>query len=126
MKFGWIAHIAFEGRQEDLRRVAEYDDAQRYWECEDVDTQRHLRPAPIGRLEKAISHDHDIDDDVGHSAPKAEGRDVMQILEEGAGQEQDAADHHPGSGVDGSVGKRADHQVAAQHHVQDARHEQLD
>ena len=32
-------HVAFQGRQEDLRRVAEDDDAQRNGESEDVDAQ---------------------------------------------------------------------------------------
>ena len=121
-----VAHVALQRRQEDLRRVAEDDDAQRNGECEDVDAQRHLRPAPCGRLKKAVAHDHDVDDHVGHGAPEAERRDVMQVLEEGAGQEEDAADHHPGAGVDGAVGERADHQVAAEDDVEDARHEQLD
>ena len=80
-----IRHVSLQGRQKDLRSVTEYDNTQRDGEGKDVDAQRDLRPSPSGRLQKTIAHDQKVDDDVGHCAPKAERRDVVEVLEEGAG-----------------------------------------
>ena len=49
-----VDHVAFEGGEEDLRRVAEDDDAQRDGERQDVDAEGHLGPAPLLDPEKGI------------------------------------------------------------------------
>ena len=89
-----------------MRSVAEDDDAQRDGEGEDVHAEGHLGPAPGGRLQEAVAEDHDVYCHVGHGAPEAQRRHVMQILEEGARDEQHTNDHHPRAGVDGAVRKR--------------------
>lgn len=77
-------HVALERRQENLRRVAEHDDAERDGESEDVDAQRHLGPAPAARLQETIAEDHHVDDDVSHRAPEAQRGYVVEILQKGA------------------------------------------
>ena len=42
-----VDHVAFERWEEDLRRVAEDDDAQRDGERQDVDAEGHLSPTPL-------------------------------------------------------------------------------
>ena len=58
--------------------------------------------------------------------PEAEGGDVVEVFEEGAGQQQQPAHHHVRPGVNLAIGKGPDQEVAAQDDVEDAGHEQLD
>ena len=51
---------------------------------------------------------------------------MVEVLEEGAGEQQHAADHHVGSRVDLAVGEGPDQKIAAEHQVEDAGHQQLD
>ena len=121
-----VAHVPLQRRQEDLRRVREHDDAQADGEVQKVDAQLHLGPAPLAGPGEAVAEDEHVDHQVRHRAPEAERADVVQVLEEAAGDQQHAAEHHPGAGVDLALREHAHQQVAAQHHVQDAGHEQLD
>lgn len=109
-----------------MRRVAEHDHAQRYGEVLYVNGPLDLAPAPVGQLQHAVAQYDDVDQYVRHGAPEAEQRHVVQVLEEPERQQQHARDHHPAARVDQPVRERALHQVAASHHVQYARHQQLD
>ena len=57
--------------------------------------------------------------------PEAEPRHVVEVLQEGAGEEEEAAEHHVGPSVDTAIGKCSNEKVTTQHHIQDACHEQL-
>ena len=46
----------------------------------------------------AISDDDDVDDGVHDAVPEGEGTNGCQVLQEGATQQQDAAEHHVGPG----------------------------
>ena len=46
----------------------------------------------------AVSDDDDVDDGVHDAVPEGEGADGCQVLQEGAAQQQDAAEHHVGPG----------------------------
>ena len=65
------------------------------WEC------------PVAGLREAVSDDDRVDDGVDDPVPEAETADVPQVLEEGHGEEGDAAQHHVRTGVDLAQGKRA-------------------
>ena len=85
-----------------------------------------MRKAPGARLQYAITQNEEVDDAVGHGAPEAQRRHVMKVLEEGARQQQHAANHHPRTGVDGPLGEGTNHQVTAKNNVENTRHQQLD
>ena len=42
----------------------------------------------------AVSDDDDVDDGVHDAVPEGEGADGCQVLQEGAAQQQNAAEHH--------------------------------
>ena len=49
---------------------------------------------------ETVAEDDGVDDGVNDAVVEAEGGDVVEILEEGAGEQNDAAQHHVGTGVD--------------------------
>ena len=106
-----------------MRRVAEHNDAQSDRELNDINPEHDFGPRPVPRVAYTVREDDNVDGQVSHHAPEAEGGHVVEVLEETTGQEDHPAQHHPGAGVDGPVGEGADHQVPAEHHVQDARHQ---
>ena len=78
VKLAAIDHVAFERRQEYLRRVAEDDDAKWDRECFHIDTPLDLRPAPVAYFQNTITKYDRIDEQVRHRAPKAQHRDVVE------------------------------------------------
>lgn len=90
IELGAIDEIALEGRQEDLRRVAEDNYAERDGKVLHVDRPLHLRPAPVTDLQDAVTDDDRVDEEVRHRAPEAEHGDVLQRLEEAKRQQEDA------------------------------------
>ena len=85
-----VDEITLERRQEDLRRVAEDDDAERDRERPDVDADEHLVPFPLGGASEAVEQDDDVDEHVRHRAPEAEQRDVLERAKEGAWKQHGA------------------------------------
>ena len=119
-------HVALERRQEDLRRVAEDDDAERDGKRPDIDLKGHCVPVPRLDVAEAVDEYDSIDEHMCHGAAETEPRHGLQGLEEGAGQQQAGTDHYPGTQVNRGVGEAAHHKVPTQQYVQDTRHEQLD
>jgi hypothetical protein len=107
LEFGRVLHVTLEGRQEDLRRVTEDDDAQRDGEVFEVESPFDLAPAPFRQFQKAVAEDDRVDKQVRHRAPKAQQRHHVQTLQEAEGKQQDTADHHPGACVDWTFGEGA-------------------
>lgn len=126
VEFGAIDEVALERRQKYLRGIAEDDDAQGYRKVLHVHGPLDPGPAPVADVQEAVADDDDVDEEMGHRAPEAQDRDVVQGLEEAEGQEEDPDEHHPASGVDGAFGEDADHEVAADDDVEDASHEEFD
>ena len=85
MELGLVQHVSLQGGQEDLRSVAEDNDSQSNGKGEDVNTQRHLGPAPRADVEDTVAQNDCIDDRVNHTVPKTQARDCVQILEECTG-----------------------------------------
>ena len=71
-----LLHVSLERRQEDLRRIAEYDDAERDGERPDVDAHLHGAPVPLGSTRHAVRDDDGVNRQVRHCAPEAEEGDV--------------------------------------------------
>ena len=121
-----VHQVAFQRGQEDLRGVAEHDDAQGDGQRPDVDAEPDLAPVPVAGLRQAVDDDDEVDEHVGHGAPEAEPGDAAEGGEEGAGEQRDRADHDPRRQVHGRVREAALDEVPAQQYVQDAGHQQLD
>lgn len=124
-ELGAINEIPFEGREEDLRRVAEDNHAEGDGEVVQVQRDLHFGPAPLGDEEETEGEDDGVDEEVGHGAVEAECGHVVEGLEEGEGDEEDADEEHPGAAVD-EVREGADEEVAADEDVEDAGHEEFD
>lgn len=88
VELGAIDEIALEGRQEDLRRIAEDNHAERDRKVLYVDRPLHLRPAPVTNLQDAVTDDDRVDEEVRHRAPEAQHGDMLQGLEEAKGQQK--------------------------------------
>ncbi|XP_077547777.1 uncharacterized protein LOC144160031 [Haemaphysalis longicornis] len=56
----------------------------------------------------------------------AQAQSGALVLQEGARKKDHGGQHDPGALVYGAFGKRADHEVTAEDHVQDAGHQELD
>lgn len=119
-------HVSLQGGEEDLRGVAEHDDADGDGELLNVDVKLDLIPGPVACPGEAVGDHEDVNDEVREGAEQAEFGHGLQVLQERARQERDRGHHGPGFLGDGEPREAVDHQVSADHHVQDARHDQLD
>ena len=108
-----VDELALERRQEDLRRVAEHDDAERDRERVDVDAHVDLVPLPVGDARQAVDEYDGVDEHVSDGAPEAEQRDALQGAQEGARQQHGARQHRPTAEVQRSVREAADEKVSA-------------
>ena len=108
-----VDEVALERRQEDLRRIAEHDDAERYRERPDVDAHEHLVPLPLGGAGEAVDEYDGVDEHVSDGAPEAEQGDALQRPQEGTRQQHGARQHRPAAEVEGSVREAADEEVSA-------------
>ena len=90
-----------------MRRVAEDNDAQEDGEVLEVETPLDFAPTPLRQFEQAVAEDNGVDDQVRHGAPETQQRNHVQTLQEGQRYQKDAADHHPGAGIDWTLGERA-------------------
>ena len=116
---GPVVHVALHGREEDLRRVAEDDHAERDGERPDVDAQLDGAPVPVGEPREAVEDDDGVDDHVRDRAPEAEPGDVAQTAQQRARQKHAAADEDPRGEADRDVEFHAtplgEDQVCANH-----------
>ena len=108
-----VDELALERRQEDLRRVAEHDDAERDRERVDVDAHEDLVPLPLGGARQAVDEYDGVDEHVSDGAPEAEQGHALQGAQEGARQQHGTRQHRPAAQVQGSVRKAADEKVSA-------------
>lgn len=119
-------HVPLQGRQKDLRGVAEHDNPNGDGELLDIDVKFDLVPGPVSRPGEAVRNHQDVDDEVGHRAQQAELGDGFQVLEEGAGEESGGGDDGPRLLGNWHAGEAVVHEITTDHHVKDAGHHQLD
>lgn len=120
-----VAHVPLQGGQEDLRCIAEDDNAQCDGEGAPVEAERYLGPLPVGNLYEAIAKDNDVQHDVSDATPETQCGHGSQIGQECTRQQQHGAQHHPRSLIDDALGEGADEQVTTEDNVEDARHKQF-
>ena len=126
VELGAIDHAALHGGHEDLRRVAEDDDAQRDGKRPDVDLELNLAEVPRVHARQAVDHYDGIDDEMHDGVAQAETRDELQAAYERARHHEHARDDRPRRVIEVGFREAADEQIAAQHQIENARHEQLD
>lgn len=73
-----VLEVALKRRQEDLRGVAEDDDAKGNRKCFHIDTPLDLRPAPVADLQDAVANYDGVNEQMSHRAPKTQHRHVVQ------------------------------------------------
>ena len=78
MEFALVYQIALQGGQEDLRGVAEDDDAQRDGEGPYVDLDLHVGPVPLAGAREAVYKNDEVDEHVGHRTPEGQVGHVAQ------------------------------------------------
>lgn len=121
-----LLHVSLQRGQEDLRGVAEHDDADRNGKLLHVDVKLDLLPGPLSSPGEAVGNHHHVDDEVRHGAEQTELGHGLQVREEGARQERDGGHHRPGFLRNRKPREAVVHEVTADHHIEDARHDQLD
>ena len=67
-----MTHIVFQGRQKDLRGVAEDDDAQRRGKRREIDAQLNFRPVPDRGFRETIDDDDHVDNEMNNSVSRTE------------------------------------------------------
>ena len=80
LELALVDHVLLERGQEDLRGVAEDDDAQCDRETENVDVDRHLGEGPVVDLGEAVADDDGVDSHVHYSVVEAEAGDGAEVL----------------------------------------------
>lgn len=120
-----LLHVPLQRGQEDLRGVAEDDDADGDGELLDVDVELDLVPRPVSRPRQTVGDDQDVDDKVRDGAEQAELGHGFEVLEEGARQKSGGGDDGPGPLGHGKGGEAVVHQVSAHDDVQNAGHHEL-
>ena len=80
LELALVDHVLLERGQEDLRGVAEDDDAQGDREAENVDVDRHLGEGPVVDLGEAVADDDGVDSHVHYSVVEAEAGDGAEVL----------------------------------------------
>lgn len=120
-----VLHVPLQGRQKDLRGVAEDNDANGDGEFLHINVKLDFVPRPVACPGEAVGDHQDVDHKVGQRAEQAELGDCLEVLQERAGQEHGRGNDGPRLLGDRQVGEAVVHQVPTDHHIEDAGHDQF-